>query len=97
MFLLRLTVIIFFIIISFAQSAFCANSFRVKDLITDNSDRIIFIGGEGNFQRPKEAVYVPIPAQNQNSNSVNLITNITTFTINCKNEIIEKIIKIKEK
>ncbi len=81
MFLLRLTVIIFFIIISFAQSAFCANSFRVKDLITDNSDRIIFIGGEGNFQRPKEAVYVPIPAQNQNSNSVNLITNITTFTI----------------
>ncbi len=81
MFLLRLTVIIFFIIISFAQSAFCANSFRVKDLIIDNSDRIIFIGGEGNFQRPKEAVYVPIPAQNQNSNSVNLITNITTFTI----------------
>lgn len=81
MFLLRLTVIIFFIIISFAQSAFCANSFRVKDLITDNSDRIIFIGGEGNFQRPKEAVYVPIPSTKQNPNTLNLITNITTFTI----------------
>ena len=81
MFLLRLTVIIFFIIISFAQNAFCANSFRVKDLIIDNSDRIIFIGGEGNFQRPKEAVYVPIPSAKQNSNSVNLITNITAFTI----------------
>ena len=81
LFLLRLTVIIFFIIISFAQNAFCANSFRVKDLIIDNSDRIIFIGGEGNFQRPKEAVYVPIPSAKQNSNSVNLITNITAFTI----------------
>ena len=81
MFLLRLTVIIFFIIISFAQNAFCANSFRVKDLITDNSDRIIFIGGEGNFQRPKEAVYVPIPSTKQNPNTLNLITNITTFTI----------------
>ncbi len=81
MFLLRLTVIIFFIIISFAQTAFCANSFRVKDLIIDNSDRIIFISGEGNFQRPKEAVYVPIPSTTQNTNSINLITNITTFTI----------------
>ena len=81
MFLLRLTVIIFFIIISFAQNAFCASSFRVKDLILDNSDRIIFIGGEGNFQRPKEAVYVPIPTGGQASNSVNLITNITAFTI----------------
>ena len=67
------------------QSAFCAN-FRVKDLIIDNSDRLITIIGDGNYKTNQTEAHVPIPVSN--TNSVNLINNITYFTLTSPNRFI---------
>ena len=78
----KLTAIIVFLFMLAVQSvlcsAFCAEGLKIKDLIIDNSDRLIYIRSTGNFKGAQSAVYAPVP--NSNS-SINLINNITTFTI----------------
>ena len=59
-----------------AQSALCAD-FRVKDIIVDSSDRFILIKGQGSFKENLQTIEMP----NENSTSVRLLNNATTFTI----------------
>jgi len=78
LFLSRLTAIIFFIVAFFIQNAFCAEIYKVNDLIIDSSDNLVFIKGIGNFKTmTQNATYIPMPSQNENS--INLITDITSF------------------
>ena len=78
MFLRKITVAIILCLAFFVQSAFCAENYKVKDLLLDSSDKMVFIRGIGNFKSiPQTSSYVPIPTQN--TNSVNLITDITAF------------------
>lgn len=81
MFLLRFIVLIFFFCALFVQSAFCAVDYKVSDLIIDNSDRLISILGEGNFKNNQTSVYAPVPNSSPSNNSINLINDITTFTL----------------
>ena len=78
----KLTAIIVFLFMLAVQSvlcsAFCAEGLKIKDLIIDNSDRLIYIRSTGNFKGAQSAVYAPVPNSN---NSINLINKITTFTI----------------
>ena len=86
--LLKLTLAIIFLLMVTIQSAYCAPvsslassaGFKVKDIIIDNSDKLIYIRGQGNFKTGASAIYAPIPGINQNT-SINLINNISTFTI----------------
>jgi len=61
------------------NSAHCAENYKIKDLIPDNSDRIIFLTTEGNFKNNPINTNVPV---NENSNSVRLINSISTMTLN---------------
>ena len=80
--LTKLTAIIVILLMLAVQgmlcSAFGAENLKIKDIITDNSDRLIYIRSTGSFKGFQTATYAPIPNSN---NSVNLINNITTFTI----------------
>ena len=78
MILLRITVFILLTYITLTQSAFCA-SYRVKDIILDNSDKMVIIKGQGNFKTSNPSAYIPV--QTGSNNAINLITDITTFTI----------------
>ncbi len=63
-----------------SQYAYCADGYRINNIFIDNSDRLIYIQGKGNFKTPKVSSYVPIPnVQGQDQSSVNLINNITTY------------------
>ena len=78
----KLTAIILFFLMLAVQSvlcsAFCAENLKIKDIIIDNSDRLIYIRGQGSFKGAQSVVYVP----NSNvNNSVNLINNVSAFTI----------------
>ncbi len=82
--LIRIITIILFFIFTFAQRGFCADDFRIKNLIVDNSDKVILIQGKGNYKTTQSASsYTPIPGNNPNS--VNLINDISTFTITSPN------------
>ena len=80
--LFKFTAIIVFSLMMALQGILCsaygAENFKIKDIVIDNSDRLIYIRGAGNFKSAQSAVYVPTPNSN---NSINLINNITTFTI----------------
>ena len=80
--MLRLIAIILFSLIISAQSAFCA-SYRVKDIIIDNSDKVVVIKGEGNFKVQSIESNVPIP--NASGDSIRLLNNISAFTISAPN------------
>ena len=71
---------IIFILFTFAvflnNGSFANENYKVKDLIVDNSDRMILILGEGNFKKNKTSQYLP------STSSINLINNITTMTLN---------------
>lgn len=86
MFLLRFIILIFFWCALFIQSAFCAEDYKIKELKIDNSDRLVVISGEGNYKQNQASVYVPIP--NSSSNSLNLINDITTFTLTNPNRFV---------
>ena len=58
-------------------SAFGAESLKINDIVIDNSDRLIYIRGTGSFKGVQSAVYAPTPS----NSSVNIINNITPFTI----------------
>ena len=73
MILLRITTIIIFILSFFLQNAFCAENYKIKDILIDNSDKMIFIRGQGSFKNNSTDVYVPLPNQNK---SLNLINNL---------------------
>ena len=78
--LIRLVLIIISFLMFLSQYAYCADGYRINNIFIDNSDRLIYIQGKGNFKAPKTSTYVPIPnAQGQNQSSVNLINNITTY------------------
>ncbi len=79
MFLLRLITIIVFFFALTLQGAFSAAyaDYKVKDIILDNSDRMVLIKGQGNFKTQNNAVYIP----SSSSGSVNILTSISTFTI----------------
>ena len=79
--ILKFIIISLIFTLTLFESAFCAN-FRVKDLIIDNSDRLITIIGDGNYKTNQTEAHVPIPVSN--TNSVNLINNITYFYHNNK-------------
>lgn len=81
MFLLRLITIIVFFFALITQSAFCATytNYKVKDIMLDNSDRMVLIKGQGNFKLQNNAIYAPTPVSN--TSSVNILTSISTFTI----------------
>lgn len=79
MFLLRFIILIFFFCALFIQSAFCAIDYKIKDLIIDNSDRMVLIEGEGTYKTNQTNIYAPTPASS--NNSINLINNIATFTL----------------
>ncbi len=74
----NITAIILFIIAFFIQSACFAANFQVHDLVLDNSDKTVLIRGKGDFRDSTTGVYVPVPDK---SDSLNLINNITTFTL----------------
>ena len=76
MLLVRLATIIISVFLFAAQAGFCADSYRVNNLFIDNSDRLIYIQGDGNF-KTGTTNYIPIPSGS--GNSVNLINNITIF------------------
>ena len=79
LFLLRIIAIIFFFFAFFNQNAICAENYIVKDLKVDASDKMIFIEGQGNYKLNQNDTYVPVPTQN--SSSIKLMTDITTFSI----------------
>ncbi len=78
----KLTATIFFLMMLAVQGVLCnafgAEGLKIKDILIDNSDRLIYIRSSGSFKGAQSAVYAPTPNAN---NSVNLINNITTFTI----------------
>lgn len=61
------------------QNASFAANFKVKDLVLDNSDKTVLIRGLGDFRDTSTTLYAPIP--NSTNSSVNLINNLTTFTL----------------
>ena len=77
----RLTAVILFLLMLAVQgvlcSAFGAESLKINDIVIDNSDRLIYIRGTGSFKGVQSAVYAPTPS----NSSVNIINNITPFTI----------------
>ncbi len=77
----RLTAVILFLLMLAVQgvlcSAFGAESLKINDIVIDNSDRLIYIRGTGSFKGAQSAVYAPTPS----NSSVNIINNITPFTI----------------
>jgi len=75
--LLKIILLTLFMLIMAAQCAFCADNFRIEDIIVDSSDKLIFIKGKGNYKNNLQTVEVPTPG----SSSIRLINNITTFTI----------------
>ena len=78
MFLLRITLAIIFCLTFFVQNAFCAEIYKIKDLVIDSSDRMVLIRGIGNINNSiQQNSYVPIPTQNENT--INLITKTTAF------------------
>ena len=80
MYFIKLTaVIICFLASVLFNSAFCAENYKIKDLILDNSDRIIFVQTQGNFKNNQNQSFIPI---SENSNSVRLINSISTMTLN---------------
>ncbi len=79
MFFYKIIVIIFFFVTFFLQNASYGANFRVLDLVLDNSDKTVLIRGNGDFRDKETALYVPIP--NSTSTSVNLINNLTTFSL----------------
>ena len=79
MILRRLLIITLFLLITAAQNAFCADSLRVKDIVIDNSDRMVLIKTEGSYKTDKTSTYTP--SASKANTSVNLINDITTFTI----------------
>lgn len=74
--LIRLVLIIFSFMFFSSQAAFCAANYRVNNLYIDNSDRIIYIQGSGNYKTDAASRYAPIPTANIQSDSVNLINNL---------------------
>ena len=58
------------------NSAFCAENYKIKDLITDNSDRIIYIQAQGNFKNNQTQSFVPV---SENNNTVRLMNSISTM------------------
>ncbi|MBR2069774.1 MAG: N-acetylmuramoyl-L-alanine amidase [Candidatus Gastranaerophilales bacterium] len=77
---IRLTVIIICFLVSvFFNSAFCAENYKIKDLIIDNSDRMLFIQAQGNYKNNQSSTYIPI---DENSKSVKLLDSIATMTLN---------------
>jgi len=72
----RLATLITLIFLFSAQVCFCAEEYRVNNIYIDNSDRLIYIQGQGNFKTAKSN-YIPIPTDNPNK--INLVNNITTF------------------
>ena len=76
---IRLTaIIVCFMVSVLFNSAFCAENYKIKNLIIDNSDRILYLQAQGNFKN-SEASFVPV---SENSNSVKLINSISTMTLN---------------
>lgn len=86
--LIKFLITTLFIFLSWANllsnCAFGAN-FRVKDLIFDNSDRIISIVSDGNYKTNQTTANIPIPG---NNNSVNILNDITTFTLTNPNRFV---------
>ncbi|MBQ8475894.1 N-acetylmuramoyl-L-alanine amidase [bacterium] len=78
--LVRLTaIIIFFLVSVLFNSALCAENYKIKDLILDNSDRIIFIQAQGNYKNAQSANFIPI---DENSKRISLIDSISVMTLN---------------
>ena len=61
------------------NSAFCAENYKIKNLIIDNSDRVLFLQAQGNFKNNQTQDFVPV---SETSNSVRLINSISTMTLN---------------
>ena len=77
---LRLTaLIVYFLLTVMLNSAFCAENYKIKDLIIDNSDRILYLQTSGNFKNNQAQSFIPL---SETSNSVNLINSISTMTLN---------------
>ena len=77
---IRLTATIICLLLSVAfNSAFCAENYKIKNLIIDNSDRIIFLQTQGNFKNNQTQNFVPV---SETTNSVKLINSISTMTLN---------------
>ena len=78
---MRIFRFIIFIILFFATTLCtpCAvnfsDNYKVKDVITDNSDRMVLITGVGNFKNNKAIVKTT-------ASSTNVITDISHFTLN---------------
>ncbi len=77
---IRITaVILYFLASVLFSSAYCAENYKVKNLIIDNSDRILLLQAEGNFKNNQTQAFVPVSESN---NSVSLINSISTMTLN---------------
>ena len=77
---IRITaVILYFLASVLFSSAYCAENYKIQNLIIDNSDRILYLQSQGNFKNNQTQAFVPVA---ENDSSVKLINSISTMTLN---------------
>ena len=75
----RLFAIVFFFLMWLVPYSLGATeSYRVNNLVVDNSDKIILIQGKGNYKTAKPVEYISNPSTNR----TNIISDVTPMTLN---------------
>lgn len=77
---IRLTAIIFCFLVSVIfDSAYCAENYKIKGILLDNSDKIIYVKTQGSYKNNQTNTNIPV---SENSQVVKLMDSISTMALN---------------